>query len=196
MSTRVLLLVLCFLFNKVFLNAQLRRIDQFGTYTEKITDTTTIREIFMDDALTNYSKDNLSDKIERKITLFPPLRRMAITSEYGIRRHPVIGGWKFHGGIDLAANFEDVFCIADGIVKEAGYNRISGYYIIVEHGLVTSSYCHLNRIDRRRGQSVKGGNILGQSGNTGRCSGPHLHFALRFREGKIDPKTFIRLIGL
>ena len=96
----------------------------------------------------------------------------------------------------MAAAYEDVFCIADGIVKDAGYDNISGNYIIVEHGNISSSYCHLSRIDKIKGQQVEGGVVLGRSGNTGRSTGPHLHFAIMLRDEKIDPKRFLRLIGL
>lgn len=182
-------------------HAQLMKVDEYGFYTTKKTETIT-ENIIVSEALPgsiiNTANEGFSfqGNKSKSIKLYPPLKKIIITSGYGNRKHPVVGGLKFHNGIDMAAAYEDVFCIADGIVKDAGYDNISGNYIIVEHGNISSSYCHLSRIDKIKGQQVEGGVVLGCSGNTGRSTGPHLHFAIMLRDEKIDPKRFLRLIGL
>lgn len=85
-----------------------------------------------------------------------------------------------HNGIDLKAYYEPVFAIADGLVKEASFGDKEGNYIVILHGGLESIYCHLSTILCKKGQSIKGGECIGISGNSGGSTGPHLHFGIKY----------------
>jgi murein DD-endopeptidase MepM/ murein hydrolase activator NlpD len=113
--------------------------------------------------------------------LHAPLRSLIITSEAGWRMHPLSGKWTNHHGIDLRAYFEPVFAVMDGLVEKAGYDERSGFYIRLNHSpFITSSYAHLSDIKVREGATIKAGDIIGISGNSGTSTGPHLHFKIRY----------------
>ncbi len=124
-----------------------------------------------------------------------PLRRICITSPFGMRFHPIDKVWKLHNGIDLSAKNEEVYAVLDGIVESTGYNSTSGNYIILKHfaGL-TVSYCHLSKSIRIKGDRVKAGDVVAVSGNTGKSTNFHLHFVV-CKDGKyINPTLLIQYI--
>ena len=72
----------------------------------------------------------------------------------------------------------------------------SGHTVIIDHGLgVFSTLAHLSRIDVREGDSVAPGDIVGLVGATGRVTGPHLHWALRISDARVDPLSLLALLG-
>ena len=100
----------------------------------------------------------------------------------GIRMHPVLRIYRVHEGLDIT-NQEGtpVYATADGSVSFAGKNQ-SGYGLLIDlnHGYsLTTKYAHLSKILVREGQSIKRGDLIGRSGNTGLSSGPHLHYEVR-----------------
>jgi murein DD-endopeptidase MepM/ murein hydrolase activator NlpD len=115
-------------------------------------------------------------------TLFhPPLKKIHITSSAGWRQHPVNGQFMLHNGIDLRAYYETVYAVMDGVVEGMGYDTVSGNWIRLRHpNGMQSSYAHLSEIKVRKGQQVRSGDSIGLSGNTGRSTGPHLHFRFNF----------------
>ncbi|MCK4889275.1 MAG: M23 family metallopeptidase, partial [Candidatus Aminicenantes bacterium] len=116
-----------------------------------------------------------------------PLPFMRLTSRFGYRRHPVTGFSAAHNGIDLGApRGTTVRATADGRIYQAGYDRIRGRYIVMSHGnKYRTHYYHLAGIKKgiRRGKWVNQGNVIGYVGNTGRSTGPHLHYGLQ-RSGR------------
>lgn len=99
-----------------------------------------------------------------------------------------------HEGVDLAANEgTPVFAAGGGTVVYAGWNDTGyGNVVVIAHGAVFSIYGHLDSTAVRCGQSVSAGNVIGQSGNTGRSSGPHLHFELRDANwNAVNPMNYI-----
>jgi len=102
-----------------------------------------------------------------------------VTSPRGYRKHPVQGTSTWHAGIDLRAWYEPVYSVLDGTVERTGEDTRSGRWVRIRHarGLL-SAYAHLDRIDVSPGQSVRAGQPIGISGNTGTGTGPHLHFRL------------------
>lgn len=106
------------------------------------------------------------------------------TSPFGLRR------WRWHYGTDLRLRIGDSVRVAfDGIVRIAQYDRYGyGHYLLVRHynGLETL-YGHLKKRLALVGDEVKAGDVIGLGGNTGRSSGPHLHFEVRFQGNAIDP---------
>ena len=125
--------------------------------------------------------------------VMPLNREISITSTYGIRTHPIFGISKFHNGIDLKANYENVYSVLDGIVTETGYDhKGGGNYIKVKHfNRFETSYLHLSEMYYRAGEKVKAGFIIGKSGNSGNSTGPHLHFSVKEFGQSINPSHFL-----
>jgi murein DD-endopeptidase len=105
--------------------------------------------------------------------------RNRISSGFNPRRlHPVTKRIRPHNGTDFAVRTgTKVFSIGDGVVQRAGYHPAAGNYIVVKHGRkYTTRYLHLSKIYVRKGQRIKMGHLIGKTGNTGRSTGPHLHY--------------------
>ncbi|TNE87439.1 MAG: M23 family metallopeptidase [Deltaproteobacteria bacterium] len=112
-----------------------------------------------------------------------------ISSGYGMRTHPVTGVHKLHNGVDLAVPVgTPVLAIQDGKVAAIGEDQANGRFVVVDHGSnVRTSYCHLDEQLVKRGDVVTRGVLIAKSGNTGRSTGPHLHFTLRVGKKTVDP---------
>ncbi|MBW3468256.1 peptidoglycan DD-metalloendopeptidase family protein [Arthrospiribacter ruber] len=113
-----------------------------------------------------------------------PLDQTHITSEFGFRR------FRWHHGTDLRLRTGDpIYSVFDGIVRVRSFDRNGyGYYIVVRHknGLETL-YGHMSKLIAEVGQEVKAGDIIGLGGSTGRSTGPHLHFEVRYQGLSINP---------
>ncbi|WP_017664519.1 M23 family metallopeptidase [Porphyrobacter sp. AAP82] len=118
-----------------------------------------------------------------------PLEGAALTSSFGMRTHPVLGGRRQHQGIDLAApSGTPVYATADGVVSRADWYSSYGLYISVEHGAsMQTRYAHLSRLAVAAGDSVKKGDLIGYVGSTGRSTGPHLHYEVRVEGLAVNP---------
>lgn len=117
-----------------------------------------------------------------------PTARGAITSPYGSR-------WgETHHGMDIGASFGDPIGAAlDGTVEYVGYNNIYGNMIILNHGGgIETVYGHASAILTKVGKKVNKGDIIGKVGSTGRSTGPHLHFELRYNGVAINPSAYIK----
>ncbi len=123
-----------------------------------------------------------------------PLRDAQKTSGFGMRRDPFTHHMRFHGGIDLACRpGTKVYAARSGVVTFAGYKGNYGFAVEVTHSHgYTSIYGHLSRIFVRPGSEVNTGTVLGLSGNTGRSTGPHLHFEVRRRATPVSPNILSR----
>ena len=119
----------------------------------------------------------------------------AATARFGERR--VFNGQPRspHSGMDLKAKKgTPVRSPAAGKVVLAGPLYFSGNTIILDHGLgITTLYAHLSRMLVKRGDLVKKGQLIGKVGATGRVTGPHLHWALKFHEARVDPYSLVSL---
>lgn len=132
--------------------------------------------------------ENLRIIKNNKFTFRPPLRQLKVTSGFGNRIHPVHGRLKFHAGVDYKAYYEPVYVIADGVVTFAGRGKNEGNYVVVQHSENSKSiYCHLSSFYVAEGQRIPVGHIIGKSGNTGRSTGPHLHFAVKYNGKYLNP---------
>lgn len=126
--------------------------------------------------------------------LFPLLNK--INSGFGNRINPVTKQYKFHNGIDIAGKVGDrIKCPADGKIKSIFKNDIGGNQLIIEHDNgYTTGYAHLNKVYVSKGDPVKQGEFIAEVGNTGRVTGPHLHFTLKDFTGKyLNPIEFLKL---
>ena len=133
----------------------------------------------------NFSYFQQDGSSARKSFLKSPLKYANITSRFGRRFHPVLQYMKDHNGVDYGAAIgTPVWAVADGTVTGAGRDGASGNLVCLRHmnGLETC-YAHLSRIAVRAGQRVSQKQVIAYSGNTGRSTGPHLHYALK-RDGR------------
>lgn len=124
------------------------------------------------------------------LVLTLPLHRLSVTSGFGWRIHPVTRRLDFHTGVDLRANADTVYAMTDGSVQ-AGCNTLLGNYIRLSSGDLEIVYGHLSQIFVLTGDTVFAGQPVALSGSTGRVTGPHLHFAVRYRSNYIDPLKFL-----
>lgn len=123
-----------------------------------------------------------------------PLNHIVLTSRFGYRVHPVIGGIKFHNGIDLSAYNTNVYSVLHGTVVVSSYDDEIGNYVVINHGLYETIYGHLSVRYVEVGDLVKAGSIVGISGRTGRVTGEHLHFIVKYQGQSINPIPFLKEI--
>lgn len=119
-----------------------------------------------------------------------------LSSPFGYRSDPITGVSKFHSGMDFACPpGNTIYAVGDGVIEDAdseffGYGNI----VIVNHGFgYKSRYAHMSRIDVRPGQKVTRGTVLGETGQSGRVTGPHLHFEILYRDDFVNPYDFMDL---
>lgn len=117
-----------------------------------------------------------------------------ITSPFGMRFHPVLGYSRLHAGMDIGVPMgTPVYALKDGVVIAA--QSMSGYgnVVMINHGDITTVYGHNSSLNVSVGQSVKGGQLISHSGNSGVSSGPHLHFEVRNSSGQpIEPNGYYK----
>ena len=123
--------------------------------------------------------------------LYWPLEGAFVSSGYGPRIHPVLGGKRLHYGVDLPApRGAPVHAAADGIVRYRGRNGGYGRFIRIDHGFgLETAYGHLRRyaLGLRRDVRVRRGEVIGYVGSSGLSTGPHLHYEVRINGRAIDP---------
>jgi murein DD-endopeptidase MepM/ murein hydrolase activator NlpD len=123
-----------------------------------------------------------------------PVNGAALTSGFGMRWHPVIGGRHQHKGVDLAQPVgSPVYATADGVVSRADWFSSYGLYISLEHGgNIQTRYGHLSRLNVAAGQTVHKGDLIGYVGTTGRSTGPHLHYEVRIAGVAVNPIPYLQ----
>ena len=122
-----------------------------------------------------------------------PASLAAISSGFGYRHDPFTGGAAMHAGLDFKGPIgAPIHAAAKGMVSFVGQK--SGYVNVVEvshgNGLVTR-YAHMSRFAAKPGQAVAAGAVIGAIGNTGRSTGPHLHFEVRHHDRALNPRLFL-----
>src|SRR5690606_20862861 len=122
-----------------------------------------------------------------------PLAAATLTSDYGMRTHPILGRRRNHNGVDLAQpTGTPVYATADGIVSRADYWGSYGNYIQIEHGgEMETRYAHLSDYAVAAGDQVRKGQLIGFVGSTGRSTGPHLHYEVRIAGEPVDPRPYM-----
>lgn len=116
-----------------------------------------------------------------------------ITSQYGMRVHPITGAYKLHTGMDVGAPIGASFvAAANGIVSKATYNTAYGNMVIIDHGGgVQTLYAHGSEIVVQLGQTVSAGDEVLKVGSTGYSTGPHAHFEIRIDGQTINPVDYL-----
>ncbi|HUH60334.1 MAG TPA: M23 family metallopeptidase [Candidimonas sp.] len=119
------------------------------------------------------------------------LKFSRISSTFGMRKHPVHGGWRGHKGVDYAAsNGTPIQATADGVVDFIGRQNGYGNTIILKHhGGYTTLYAHQQSFAKglKKGSAVNQGDLIGYVGATGWATGPHLHYEFRVNNTPVDP---------
>jgi len=132
--------------------------------------------------------------VKKKLTpTINPVGAPFNASGFGRRIDPFTGQWAMHEGVDFLADIgTPVVAAAGGIVQFAGFHPQYGYMIDIDHGndLVTR-YAHTSKLLVREGDIVQRGRKIGEVGSTGRSTGPHLHFEVRFRGAAQNPGKFL-----
>jgi murein DD-endopeptidase MepM/ murein hydrolase activator NlpD len=132
--------------------------------------------------------------VKKKLTpTITPVSAPFNASGFGRRIDPFTGQWAMHEGIDFLADIgSPVVSAAGGIVQFAGFHPQYGYMIDIDHGndLVTR-YAHLSKLFVKEGDVVQRAKRIALSGNTGRSTGPHVHFEVRFRGAAQNPARFV-----
>lgn len=140
-----------------------------------------------------FLKDPDTDILNSIISLFKmPIRYTGISSPFGNRFHPILKRYILHSGVDLRARYISVSASKSGVVTYAGYSEGYGKLVKIKHpdGYETR-YAHLNKIYVKKGQKVRVGQKIAQSGMTGRVTGPHLHFEIRKNGKPLNPMKYI-----
>ena len=103
------------------------------------------------------------------------------------------GGSRGHGGLDLRADKGvAIFAAAGGTVVESGYNGSYGYSVVIDHGNgIKTRYAHASALCVKKGQTVSQGDMIAAVGNTGRSTGPHLHFEVRVNGNRVNPRPYL-----
>jgi murein DD-endopeptidase MepM/ murein hydrolase activator NlpD len=137
--------------------------------------------------------------LEKRVTdrLMPttlPVKDAVLGSAFGYRADPIAGVRSMHEGLDFSAEpGTPVVAAADGVVLSAGYHPEFGNLIEIDHGQgLVSRYAHLSAMDVTPGLLVRRGGRLGAVGNTGRSTGPHLHFEVRLLGVAQNPAQFLK----
>ncbi|HWH31199.1 MAG TPA: M23 family metallopeptidase [Egibacteraceae bacterium] len=120
-----------------------------------------------------------------------------LTSRYGYRTHPIYGDRRFHAGIDIGGGLGARVSASDGgYVTYAGYASGYGTLVVISHGTVggrdlSTAYAHMGELTVREGQTVTKGQKVGEIGNEGNSTGPHLHFEVRLNGDPVDPLDYV-----
>jgi len=126
-----------------------------------------------------------------ELSLADPVVGARVTSGFGWRVHPILGGWRFHNGVDYAApRGTPVHVAADGIVEDIGWHGGNGLYIRVRHGAqLETTYSHLQKFAAGIGRGTKlgKGQVIAYVGTTGLATGPHLYYEILVDGRPIDP---------
>ncbi len=140
---------------------------------------------------------NRADRYLKAIRFLPFGRPVdgPITSGYGKRYDPVNGKSAFHTGIDFRAKpGENIYATADGVTSKAFYNGSYGNFVLIDHeNGYSTAFSHMNKFLVRPGQRVHRGQHIGFVGNTGRSTGPHLHYEVTLDGETIDPFKFMKV---
>ena len=142
-----------------------------------------------DDGYTDYF--NREGKNVKKSILKTPLDGARISSNFGMRKHPISGFNKMHKGVDFAApTGTPVYAGGNGVIEYVGRNGGYGKYIRIRHNNgYKTAYAHLSNYKKgiSKGVRVNQGDVIGYVGNTGNSTGPHLHYEIIYQNKHINP---------
>ena len=128
----------------------------------------------------------------RRSLMRTPIDGAWISSNFGMRKHPILGYNKMHRGTDFAAPIgTPIYAAGDGVVEVAGWNGGYGKYVRIRHNSTyKTAYAHMKRFARgvTKGARVSQGQVIGYVGSTGRSTGPHLHYEVLVNNQQVNPR--------
>ena len=129
----------------------------------------------------------------RKTLMKTPVDGARISSNFGMRKHPILGYNKMHKGMDFAApTGTPIYAAGDGVVEYAGRKGAYGNYMRIRHNSkLKTAYAHMSKFKRgmKQGTKVKQGEVIAYVGSTGRSTGPHLHYEVHLNGTQVDPRS-------
>lgn len=132
-------------------------------------------------------------KSVKRALLLTPINGARISSNFGPRRHPILGYTKMHKGTDFAApTGTPIYAAGNGKITRIGWNGAYGKYIKIRHNKTYSTaYAHMSGFKKgvKKGSFVKQGDVIGYVGSTGRSTGPHLHYEVLKNNKQINPRN-------
>lgn len=137
--------------------------------------------------------ENQQDRLTHIPSVLPiNIADYTMSSGYGLRIDPIYGSSKFHEGLDFAASKgTDVYATGNGIVTVAGREKAYGNCIDIDHGYnYLTRYAHLSEVLVKPGEEVKRGQLIGKVGSTGKSTGPHLHYEVRYKDIPQNPVNY------
>ncbi len=144
--------------------------------------------------------DRLRDEVPRikAIPSILPLHTGYLNDGFGVRMDPFTHRLRFHYGQDFSVRIGTrVHATADGRVIKLSANTGYGKTIIIDHGYgITTLYAHLNSYKVKKGDFVKRGQVIAFSGNTGRSTGPHMHYEVRVNNVPVNPRYYFLVDNL
>ncbi len=165
-------------------------VEELSSYLDEITAT-------IDNDAPKYEETNKSlEGIIPYVDAYPsvlPIKNTYITSPFGYRKNP-FGRYtsEFHTGVDLKATYQEVRATGAGKVVFAGYDGSYGYMILIDHGYgLQTRYGHNSKLYVSVGDRVKRGDVISKSGNTGRSTGPHLHYEVILNGEPQNPLNYV-----
>ncbi len=139
---------------------------------------------------------NIADTGSASIPMLVPVTTSrSMSSNFGMRVHPVLGGFRMHKGVDLPASTgTPIHATADGVIGRADWFGGYGLCVEIEHGAnLETRYGHMSRIAVAEGQHVHKGDVIGYVGSTGRSTGPHLHYEVRIGGEAVNPVPYLQV---
>ncbi len=185
--------------HKITIQNKKSKIEELGGTLEYIEEMIGIKENDHLDLIQRATLAKLSTAEKLYILQFvpngKPLKNIKIVSKFGWRKHPITKKRSFHKGIDLRAKRKTpVFATADGVVRYV-QDRNKGQYgkmIIISHNYgFETVFAHLQHTNVKVGDIIKKGQMIAKSGNSGKSTGPHLHYEVRYATKVLQPKDFI-----
>lgn len=133
------------------------------------------------------------EKLAKAMPLSKPMKNYYISSGFGIRRDPITKQNHPHHGVDFVGiTNEKIISPSNGKVVLAEWFSDYGNAIVIDHGYgITTRYGHLSKIKVKDGQLIRKGDIIAIQGNTGRSTGPHLHYEVRYKNIPLNPRKFL-----
>jgi len=122
-----------------------------------------------------------------------PVEEGYVSSSFGYRTSPFTDRKEFHKGLDIASKRgTPIIATADGVVSFAGEKGLLGNTIVVDHGYgFVTRFGHAHKLLKKRGETVKRGEVIAYVGNTGRSTGPHVHYEVQINGVQVNPKRYI-----
>jgi len=122
-----------------------------------------------------------------------PVEDGYISSIFGYRVSPFTERREFHKGLDISTRKgTPIIATADGVISYSGKNGSMGYMIAIDHGYgITTRYGHCKELLKKKGETVKRGDVVALVGNTGRSTGPHVHYEVKLNGVQVNPSRYI-----